>query len=306
MRGRQDHLLHIPLLTSQSLPRLRKSVQSFINDPLVPELPRAAFCHLRNFNIHIAFLNLETPDRIIAARKFLGGLDFNKILDDVTMSSVQTAARTAKSPTPSLTVQIKSLYPSYRESVVGHKPNRDFSKCQRLFVSAVDRTSRLEKFRDAIRHLLKEAGFLEDFGSGKEKAYEKSHKILDLNKHNTKTLVFEKGEKEEANQSLRTFDATETVKKYRRYQWAEEFELEKLTLTGRQWSGKRHEGPDVAKYRQLFSFPLRRAIPFSSPTGESLEIQRLRRMLTFADLAAEELPLGSISDRIRRKNIRYF
>lgn len=302
MGGHQNHLLHIPLLTSQSLPRLRKSLQSFINDPLVPELPRAAFCHLRNFNVYIAYLNLETPDRIIAARKFLGGLNFNKILDDVTRSSVQTAARTAKSLTPPLTVQIKTLF--HRD--LGPEANPDVSKCQRLFVNVVDPTSRLEKFRGAIRHLLEEAGFLKDLKPEKENAYHRSHKLLDLDKHNTKTLVFEKGEKEESNQSLKTFDATETLNKYKKYKWAEKFELEKLTLTKRVWSGKHLEGPEVPKYHQICSFPLRRTIPFSSPTGESVEMDRLRHMLTFADLAAEELPLGSITDRMRRKDIRYW
>lgn len=324
------YLLQIPLLTSQSLPQLRKSVQSFINDPLVPEFPSGAFVHLRNFNINVAFLNLETPDRIVAARKFLGGLNFNKILDDVTVSSVQTAAHTAKpfdsnastsdndsceidpapeSPSPSLTVHIKTLYAGYRESFVAPEAKRNFSKCQRLFVNVVDPTSRLETFRGAIRRLLKEAGFLEKFQPDTEKPFYKSHKIVDLNsvtRRNANGLVFEKGEKaKEANQSLMTFDATEILKKYRKFTWAEEFELEKLTITVREWSGRDLKGPGRAKTRHIISFPLRQAIPISGPTGESAEIDRLRRMLSFADLGADELPLGSMSDRVRRRDIRY-
>lgn len=274
----------------------------FVHDPLVPKLPklpRQAFTRLADFNIHIAFLSLETPDRVDAAIKFISGLNLNKILLDVTTSSyrfgLSAASRSESNAStldnvrreinpapdflaPSLSVRLSSLSAGHRESYDVDRKDYDFSTCHRLFVTSLDTTPRLRAFRQALQHLLNDAGFLEDPGC-EQWRQRNTHKIIDLSNLTEIELTALLALRKE-NESRITLDATQIIKKYRNMDWTEEFQLERLSISQRDRPTRQPNGLWIGRRQDIMSVPL---------PGATSWIEKDLGDLTLLDLATREL-----------------
>ena len=266
-------------------------MRSLLNDPLIRDLPRKAFCPLGNLYINIGGLNLETPDRVNTAVEFLRGLNLNKILDDVTNSPFRTAAPTAKpvdlntstsdnvlkeiDPTPHslpppLTVKMNKLFVAEKYSFDFPGQPADFSKAETVWADVVDPTSRLERFRIALRHLWYNAGFLE--GMVPSKLY-KSQRIVALRSRLARPGP-EYWEFERAQESLRAIDA-----KYKDFKWTEEFQLERLCLMRYDSTPQRVLDPLLRRRHDIMSVPLPGA------KEDMPKVDEIRHSATFADLA---------------------
>lgn len=274
-------------------------MRSFVQDPLVPKLYREAFCCLADFNIHIAYLSLETPDRVNAAIKFISGLNLNKILHDVTRSSYRLGLSAARHSelnastlnndrheidpvpdflVPPLIVKLSNLYAGQRESYDVARKQYDYSKCQRLFVDALDTTPRLRAFRQALQHLLNDAGFLLDLGP-KQRELHRAHKIMDLD-NLTKIEPTAFLALKEENESLMTLNATQIIKKYRNIDWTEEFKLERLSISQRLRLTRQPGGLLRSPRFDIMSIPL---------PGATSRIEKDLSDLTLLDLGTREL-----------------
>ena len=264
-------------------------MRSFINDPSVPKLQPKAFSRLRDFNMHIAHLNLETPARVRAAIDFLRGLDLKKILDhSATPSSYKrllpaSASLTPPVNTPPVTVQVRKLTAAHKDCFVAPGQPWDITQSRTLFVEVVDFSPeyRLKAFRLALRALVDDAGFLnkdDDRGS----PFYPHHRFLDLTvfkKYNPEEPVLLEGE----DMSLATFDATELMKKYRDCQWTEAFPLERLCIAQR--GGVFMGGKSLVRGRgdEIISVPL----PWS--TVNKPPMNKLQGRLTLAEFAKKDL-----------------
>ena len=78
------HFVRIPLSTAILRPQLDKAHERVSSDPVAASLPRGAFLLPSRLHVNIGELNLDNPQRIDAAIKFIHSLDMEAMLKETT------------------------------------------------------------------------------------------------------------------------------------------------------------------------------------------------------------------------------
>ena len=228
------HFLCLPLANGSSRASIQNSLQSFALDVTSKDDPQniispKAIRPIGTIHLTLGVMSLQTQGRIDEATAFLHSLNLGDMLSTTSSLVEKPKVLQQKSVAvlPSKDIPIRSSKVLALKAVLeGLHPMQSPTATSILYASPRDSTSRLRTFCLALRQVFISAGFLVE---------ETRPLLLHVTIVNT---IYAKDRKPRGKgdghgkkrKDAFAFDAREIIEKYRDYKWAEDVEIEKVSI----------------------------------------------------------------------------
>ncbi|KAH0565915.1 hypothetical protein GP486_000695 [Trichoglossum hirsutum] len=216
-RAPLTHFLCLPLVTSESRPQLRASLQQFSADILTPRsdrqyaIPEKAIRPLDTLHLTIGVMSLQEPEKLDRAQKHLESIDLRSLLRTASVTALERDAPPLQVPTDTapLTISLKSV-------VTMHPP----TSASVLHSIPVDTTNRLGPFCQLLRDSFQREGLIEDEGRPL---------LLHATVLNTTYASGRAGRRDSAKGKI-TFDASEIISRYEGFMFVKDMRVENVAI----------------------------------------------------------------------------
>lgn len=254
---RLTHFVRIPLSTAGSRPQLDQAYKRVMNDEVATEagFENEMLVPPVLLRVQLGSLSLDTPARVNAAIEHLRQLDVQSIYTQ--------CLQRRKSQCPEF--ELAEGRSELRVKIHGLKNysrNTDLTRCMLLWAPVIDEAKVLPTLCHAVRSSLERAGLLQIVPL----PHQSLNEIRD-----TYTPIFDSSrmstDEDNNKPSLRElprksklkkrFDATELYPKYRDFTWAQDVQLEKISLCKIGLKQIERQGEIVGQgYEEVASIPL--------------------------------------------------
>ena len=265
---RLSHFLRISLSTAGSRPQLEQAFKRLMSDSVAIEagLETEMLVPPARLHVHLGTLSLDTPARVTAAIEHLRRLDIVKLHDSYLRRNSSENTRQALLKQSKINVNIHGLknYGRYAK----------LARCMKLWALVDDEAGVFPALCSAIRLSLEQAELVQWTPTEKDVGIRETYTpIIDVrgsitDEDNDKPSL--QGLPPETRKLAKRFDATQLCPKYRDFTWAQNVQLEKISLCRIGLKHIQRQGEIVGQgYEEVASIPLPGAPKIS--TGPDME-----------------------------------